>query len=773
MSETDTGDNKTSSSPASQGIARHSHEVPQRKYLTEQSRRSFKWKADESENVLTDVNARRSSFDALLPDLEDFHDPVRLNEMRLSGCVIDPRRSTWSAKWDLLMISCLLFTAVVTPVEIVFLDEGAQITALWMINRAIDFCFLLDLVLSFHLAFQRPASNGSYYVVNQRVIIRHYLTGWFVIDFISVLPVWTATLDYASPWPYSAASLAGAASDMPTAPELLVASANLSNIDASQSAISAATLPRIVRLLRMIKLARVLKASRVLQRNILDVLMHEFGTTYAFIKIVKLVALLVLFAHWQACLWGMGSTYPRMLGAKGDTWIADYEESEWAKGNLPTWFDRYTVALYWSVMTLTSIGYGDVSPQNTLERFLAAVCMLASGMMWTYAIGTVATIASTLNPHSIAFTQTMDSLNFFMRDRGLPKPMRFVLRTFFENSRLVRQKEEDQKLFEKMSPLLQCSVALEANRRWVRAIWYLKGVDHLPPHEGGNLIMRLSRCIRIRCFILNERLPLGLTYIMGKGIVVKNWKFLGIGRVWGEDILLDNEELVDHTQAVALVYTETYTLSRISFIESINEFPKAKALISKAIKRVSVYRAMLIKLINYNAKEPVISPDGVSLGRQKTVDLVRATSISDGGRRRPMSFCPKSCASGYEKADDSLSLDQKINVLMDSVMMTSGKEGDDRYARIDTTTSGKGGDDRYRDRYARIDTRERADSSIPAASGSAGPSERSIVTIDASVLATLMADVSEIKEMLKAQANEKQGEKQGFNAGFFSNRLVA
>ena len=68
-------------------------------------------------------------------------------------------------------------------------------------------------------------------------------------------------------------------------------------------------------------------------------------------------------------------------------------------------------------------------PHNTFERFLASVSMLASGMMWTYAIGTVATIASTLNPQSILFTQTMDSLNNFMRERALPKPMRFVLRT--------------------------------------------------------------------------------------------------------------------------------------------------------------------------------------------------------------------------------------------------------------------------------------------------------------------------------------------------------
>ena len=32
--------------------------------------------------------------------------------------------------------------------------------------------------------------------------------------------------------------------------------------------------------------------------------------------------------------------------------------------------DAYAAALYWSIMTLTSIGYGQMLPVNTAERFL-------------------------------------------------------------------------------------------------------------------------------------------------------------------------------------------------------------------------------------------------------------------------------------------------------------------------------------------------------------------------------------------------------------------
>ena len=64
-----------------------------------------------------------------------------------------------------------------------------------------------------------------------------------------------------------------------------------------------------------------------------------------------------------------------------------------------------------SVMTLTSIGYGAMTPVNTAERVLCSVYMFASGFMWTFAIGSVAAIATTLDPNSVIFHNNMDSLN--------------------------------------------------------------------------------------------------------------------------------------------------------------------------------------------------------------------------------------------------------------------------------------------------------------------------------------------------------------------------
>ena len=68
------------------------------------------------------------------------------------------------------------------------------------------------------------------------------------------------------------------------------------------------------------------------------------------------------------------------------------------------------VSVYWSIMTLTSIGYGDVLPVNTIERVICCFGMVLSGFAWTYVLGTVAGIAATLDPNAVLFHTTMDHL---------------------------------------------------------------------------------------------------------------------------------------------------------------------------------------------------------------------------------------------------------------------------------------------------------------------------------------------------------------------------
>ena len=201
--------------------------------------------------------------------------------------------------------------------------------------------------------------------------------------------------------------------------------------------------------------------------------------------------------------------------------------------------------------------------------------MLVSGVAWTYAIGSAASIATTLDPNGVAYHNTMDQLNYFMRDRGLPGPMRITLREYFMNARKVHQVNGDSDLLARMSPLLQSTVALTANKRWLDRIWFFRDLAH--SREGREFIASLAKVLVIRAFVAHERLPIGQLYVLRRGLLVKMWRFLGRGKVWGEDMILDNHELIDHSQAVSLTYVETFTLRRNDLDEILTDFPAAQA----------------------------------------------------------------------------------------------------------------------------------------------------------------------------------------------------
>ena len=418
--------------------------------------------------------------------------------------IIDPQRAQWTAYWDFVMLIALGFTALITPVEIAFLEEGLYITPLWVVNRLVDVCFFIDMVITFNMGYQERSERGHHWVYNRWAITKHYLKGWFMIDFFSVLPFFLITLNYDDLF---GANRGGEATGGP------------------QGVTRATVLFRVVKLLRMLKLTRVFKATRVIERHLLDIALHRWEWTFAQLKIVKLLVLLVMYSHAQACTWGLISSW-----LTEPTWISHFDTGfESRHGVSPQPLDRYAAAIYWSLMTLTGIGYGDIVPQNTPERVLCALYMLFSGMMWTYAIGKVAAIATTLNPNQIYYENTMDQLNYFMRERELPRAMRMTLREFFEASRRVNQLNDDGELLNKMSPLLQGSVALAANSQWVHQIWFLRDIGF--SLKGVEFIAALAKRLVLRNYVANERLPIGQLYVLRRGLCVKMWRFLNAKKV--------------------------------------------------------------------------------------------------------------------------------------------------------------------------------------------------------------------------------------------------
>lgn len=78
----------------------------------------------------------------------------------------------------------LVFIAVTLPYTIAFVEQAS---VGWQVcNYVVDFSFLVDLVLTFFTAIHDTSTNTL--ICDKKAIAVHYLSGWFVIDVIAILP---------------------------------------------------------------------------------------------------------------------------------------------------------------------------------------------------------------------------------------------------------------------------------------------------------------------------------------------------------------------------------------------------------------------------------------------------------------------------------------------------------------------------------------------------------------------------------------------------------
>merc|ERR1712166_931887 len=81
-----------------------------------------------------------------------------------------------------------------------------------------------------------------------------------------------------------------------------------------------------------------------------------------------------------------------------------------------------------------------------------------------------------------------------------------------------------------------------------------------------------------------------------KGLCSRGWNFLGPGRVWGEDLIINYPQLIDTTPTVALTYVEVLRLDRADMLAVAMMHPVVEARIKRAALRIALSRFLLRSL---------------------------------------------------------------------------------------------------------------------------------------------------------------------------------
>jgi CRP-like cAMP-binding protein len=135
----------------------------------------------------------------------------------------------------------------------------------------------------------------------------------------------------------------------------------------------------------------------------------------------------------------------------------------------------YVAALYWSTMTLTTIGYGDVSPANAAEMVFMVIAMLLGAAVFSFVVGTCCSLVEGLDKMGLQFQEEFDAVNDYMHICGIDKNMRRRVRAYVWNYKDMSSRRNEGEILGLMSPALQQEFILHNYGSSIRAIPALHG----------------------------------------------------------------------------------------------------------------------------------------------------------------------------------------------------------------------------------------------------------------------------------------------------------
>ena len=258
---------------------------------------------------------------------------------------IDPDSGSKQA-WDLFCMLLLLYCSLSIPFSVAFFNTEDMPSTLQNLDLMIDSLFMFDILLSFLTCYV----DKGFIVRDLRQIARHYLGTWFLPDFAGSFPF-----------------------DQVIALVL-----------ENQPGMNSTNVVRILRFIRMLKLIRAVRFMNKLSQLKQKEGFEHFGNA---ISVASSFFLIIFIAHLLGCCFTM------LLDAETrelQNWLTHYSAD---LAYADTW-TRYETALYWAIVTITTMGYGDVVPVTHIERMYVVFVAVIGAVVFSYCMGTISLLVA-------------------------------------------------------------------------------------------------------------------------------------------------------------------------------------------------------------------------------------------------------------------------------------------------------------------------------------------------------------------------------------------
>ena len=168
--------------------------------------------------------------------------------------------------------------------------------------------------------------------------------------------------------------------------------------------------------------------------------------------------------HIVGCLWIMMAQLSEDIE---DSWMAPYLDMD--NSNL------YVTSIYFTVTTITTVGYGDISPGDTtrLERVFCIFIMVIGVIAFSFASGSLASIIQNYDTQNAKLAEQLNILDKMYKDYCLPLDLYSRLKQSlrFNSSQSI---DDMNRFVEELPHNLKIEVSLYVHEETYKNIYFLK-----------------------------------------------------------------------------------------------------------------------------------------------------------------------------------------------------------------------------------------------------------------------------------------------------------
>uniref|UniRef100_A0A8C1ZU72 Hyperpolarization activated cyclic nucleotide-gated potassium channel 4 n=1 Tax=Cyprinus carpio TaxID=7962 RepID=A0A8C1ZU72_CYPCA len=433
--------------------------------------------------------------------------------------------------WDLTMLLLMVGNLIIIPVGITFFKD--EHTPPWIVfNVVSDTFFLMDLVLNFRTGIVKE-DNAEIILDPQRIKIK-YLRSWFVVDFISSIPV-----DYIF---------------------LIVETRIDSDFYKTARALRIVRFAKILSLLRLLRLSRLIRYIHQWE----EIFHMTYDLASAMVRIVNLIGMMLLLCHWDGCLQFL---VPMLQDFPADCWVSKNKMVN------DTWGQQYSYALFKAMSHMLCIGYGMYPPVGMTDVWLTILSMIVGATCYAMFVGHATALIQSLDSSRRQYQEKYKQVEQYMSFHKLPADMRQRIHDYYEHRYQGKMFDEESILGELSEPLREEIINFNC-RKLVASMPLFANADpsfvtstltklHFEVFQPGDYIIREGTIGKKMYFIQH-----GVVSVLTKG---NNETKLSDGSYFGEICLLTRGRRTASVRADT--YCRLYSLSVDNFNDVLEEYP--------------------------------------------------------------------------------------------------------------------------------------------------------------------------------------------------------